>query len=48
MEYRGKQYSVVQGLKGSWRWSTQLDDRTKSGKSPTGKPASSLLKRNKE
>jgi len=34
LEYRGKQYSVVQGLQGSWKWSVQLDGHTKSGTSP--------------
>ncbi len=34
MEYRGRPYSVVQGLQGSWKWSVQLDGRTKSGKRP--------------
>jgi len=34
MEYRGKQYSVVQGLDGSWKWSVVLDGHTKSGKAP--------------
>jgi hypothetical protein len=32
MEYRGKQYSVVQGLNGVWKWSVVLDGHTKSGK----------------
>jgi hypothetical protein len=33
MEYRGKQYSIVQGLGGSsWKWSVQLNGHTKSGK----------------
>jgi hypothetical protein len=32
MEYRGKHYSVVQGLEGGmWKWSTELNGRTKSG-----------------
>ena len=34
MEYRGKEYSVVQGLNGSWKWYVVLDGRTKSGKAP--------------
>jgi hypothetical protein len=34
MEYRGRTYSVVQGLQGSWKWSVHLDGRTKSGKAP--------------
>jgi hypothetical protein len=34
MEYRGKQYSVVQGLNGLWKWSVVLDGHTKSGKAP--------------
>ena len=34
MQYRGRPYSVVQGLQGSWKWSVQLDGRTKSGKAP--------------
>jgi hypothetical protein len=33
MEYRGKQYTVLQGLEpGSWKWSVQLDGRTRSGR----------------
>jgi hypothetical protein len=33
MDYRGKQYSVVQGLDTKWRWSVpSLVDQTKSGK----------------
>ena len=33
MEYRGKQYSVVQGLDTMWKWSVPaLVGQTKSGK----------------
>jgi hypothetical protein len=33
MEYRGKQYTVVQGIgRDSWRWTVHLDEKTiKSG-----------------
>jgi len=33
MEYRGKQYTIVQGVElGTWRWTVYLDERTvKSG-----------------
>jgi hypothetical protein len=33
MEYRGKQYTIVQGIgPGSWRWTVHLDEKTiKSG-----------------
>jgi hypothetical protein len=35
MEYRGKQYSVVQGLDSMWKWSVpSLVGQTKSGKTP--------------
>jgi hypothetical protein len=34
MEYRGKEYSVVQGPNGSWKWYVVLDGHTKSGKAP--------------
>jgi hypothetical protein len=44
MEYRGKEYSVVQGLNGSWKWYVVLDGHTKSGRLRTGKPGSSLPK----
>ena len=32
MEYRGKQYSVIQSLDGKWKWSIEIDGHTKSGK----------------
>jgi hypothetical protein len=33
MEYRGKQYSVVQGIDGNWKWLvSDLVGHTKSGK----------------
>jgi hypothetical protein len=36
MEYRRKQYSVVQGLEGGlWKWSVNFDGHGKSGKSPS-------------
>jgi hypothetical protein len=36
MEYRGKQYSVVQGIGPSeWKWSIPLDGHAKSGKAPS-------------
>jgi hypothetical protein len=31
MEYRGKTYSVVQALEGCWKWSIEIDGRTRSG-----------------
>ena len=39
MEYREKQYSVIQSLDGKWKWSIEIDGHTKSGKAanrPTG------------
>jgi hypothetical protein len=37
MEYRGKIYTIVQGVgPHSWKWSVRLDDKTvKSGDAPT-------------
>jgi hypothetical protein len=37
MEYRGKNFSILQGVgPNSWKWSVQLDgQRAKSGESPT-------------
>ena len=37
MEYRGKKYTVVQGLeRGVWRWTIELDENTtKSGEAKT-------------
>jgi len=36
MEYRGKQYSVVQGIDAVWRWSVPtLVGQTKSGTAPS-------------
>jgi hypothetical protein len=33
MEYRGKHYSVVQGIEGGmWKWTADLDGHTKSGR----------------
>jgi len=36
MEYRGKRFSIVQGLDPhSWKWRVELDEKTvKSGESP--------------
>jgi hypothetical protein len=31
MEYRGKHFSVVQGLDGGWKWSIQIDGHIRSG-----------------
>ena len=45
MEYRGKHYSVVQGLDGSWKWSVKVGDRTKSGNAPKKGQVASELKR---
>jgi hypothetical protein len=39
VEYRGKQYSVVQGLDSSWKWSFELDGHTKSGNAPNRQAA---------
>jgi hypothetical protein len=36
MEYRGKQYTVVQGIgPSSWKWKVQLDGSVKSGEAAT-------------
>jgi hypothetical protein len=37
MEYRGKNFSILQGIgPNSWKWTVQLDrERAKSGESPT-------------
>jgi hypothetical protein len=36
MEYRGKQYSVVQELAGAWKWSvSDLNGHIRSGKAPS-------------
>jgi len=37
MEYRGKTYTIVQGIGlDSWKWQVQLDDKTvKSGEAKT-------------
>jgi hypothetical protein len=41
MEYRGKQYTIVQGIRhDSWRWTVQIDERTiKSGLARTRESA---------
>jgi hypothetical protein len=37
MEYRGKHYTIVEGIgPDSWKWKVHLDDKTvKSGEAPT-------------
>jgi hypothetical protein len=37
MEYRGKSYTIVQGIEPySWKWTVQLDEKTaRSGESPS-------------
>jgi hypothetical protein len=36
MEYRGKQFSVVQGIDGNWKWLiSDLVGHTKSGSAPS-------------
>jgi hypothetical protein len=37
MEYRGKSYTIVQGIEpGSWKWTVHLDEKTvKSGDAPS-------------
>jgi len=37
MEYRGKSYTIVQGIEaGSWRWTVHLSEKiVKTGESPT-------------
>jgi hypothetical protein len=37
MEYRGKNYTIVQGVgPNSWKWTVQLDEKTvKSGEAPS-------------
>jgi hypothetical protein len=39
MEYQGKQYSVVQGIDGRWKWSVDLNSRAKSGETAGGRHA---------
>jgi hypothetical protein len=41
MEYRGKPYTIVQGIQpGSWKWTVELHERgVKSGDSPTREAA---------
>ena len=41
MEYRGKRYTVVQGIQpASWKWTVYLDENTvKSGSAPTREAA---------
>jgi len=41
MEYRGKQYTIVQGIgPNSWKWKVHLDDKTvKSGEAATRESA---------
>jgi hypothetical protein len=34
MEHKGKPYSIVQAIDGSWKWSVDLDGRIRSGKAP--------------
>ena len=34
MEYRGKQFSVIQTIGGKWKWSVDLDGHTKPGNAP--------------
>jgi hypothetical protein len=36
MEYRGKHYSVLQGIDGNWKWSVAgIEGHTKSGTAPS-------------
>jgi len=35
MEYRGKQYSIVHGLDGPWKWSIELDGHAKQLEKPS-------------
>jgi hypothetical protein len=37
MEYRGKTYTIVQGIQpNSWKWTVQIDEKiTKSGEAPS-------------
>jgi hypothetical protein len=36
MEYRGKQYTIVQGVEqDSWRWTVHLDEKTLTGIAPS-------------
>jgi hypothetical protein len=45
LEYRGKQYSV-QGIQpGEWKWSVELEEKTKSGKAVSRAVAVALAKR---
>jgi hypothetical protein len=44
MEYRGKRYTVVQGIeRASWKWTVYLDENTvKSGRAPTREAAKTM------
>jgi hypothetical protein len=41
MEYRGKTYTIVQGIESnSWKWTVRLDEKTtKSGEAPSREAA---------
>lgn len=45
MEYRGKHYTIVQGIgPRSWKWTVHLDERTvKSGKASSRDAAKSIV-----
>ena len=45
MEYRGKHYTIVQGIgPRSWKWTVHLDERTvKSGKASSRDAAESIV-----
>jgi hypothetical protein len=45
MEYRGKHYTIVQGIgPNSWKWAVQLDEKTvKSGEAPSRAAAQSSV-----
>ena len=45
MEYRGKHYTILQGLKpNTWEWKVHLDEKTiKSGDAPTRAAAKNMV-----
>ena len=34
MQYRGREYRVIQGIDGKWKWSVSFDGQTASGRAP--------------
>jgi hypothetical protein len=43
MEYRGKQYTIVQGIGPNlWKWTVRLDEKTVKSGEATSRPAAML------